>query len=115
MLRLAVDENLDPVLTEQVRRQGVDIVQLRDAGLLGAPDDVVLDWLASEGHQLITRDSRTMIGLAYERVLRGESMQGIFVLRRGVTFAEAIEAVALAAMASEPSEWEGRVVHIPLQ
>ncbi len=51
MLRLAADENLDIRLVQGLLRRNstLDILRVQEAGLAGAPDEVVLAWAALGG------------------------------------------------------------------
>ena len=62
MLRLAADENLNNDIVRALlrRRRELDLVRVQDAGLSGAPDDIVLGWAAREGRILLTHDVSTV-------------------------------------------------------
>src|SRR2546430_1079487 len=112
MIRLASDENLHGDIVNGLRRHypEVDLVRVQEVGLAAADDPAILEWAALHGRVLVTRDRNTMIGLAYDRVTAGRPMPGVLVLRDGLTFAQAIEALALAALACDPPDWVDQVV-----
>ncbi|MDE2748810.1 MAG: DUF5615 family PIN-like protein [Chloroflexota bacterium] len=56
-LRYYLDENMDPEISEQLRRRGIDALSARDASLLEVSDDVQLRYAASKGRVLCTKDS----------------------------------------------------------
>src|SRR5690242_9579765 len=82
MLRLASDENFrGAILRGLFRRQpDIDLIRVQDAGLSGADDPSVLEWAASEGRILLTRDKATLPDAAYDRLKTGDPMPGVFVL-----------------------------------
>jgi len=84
MLRLGADENFNNDIIRGLLRRTptVDIVRVQDTVLLGADDPTVLDWAAREGRVLLTHDVRTMIDYAYARVIAGQAMLGVVVVRR---------------------------------
>jgi len=49
-MKFLADENLDNTIVRGLLRRNpdVDIVRLKDVGLLGADDPTVLDWAAQE-------------------------------------------------------------------
>lgn len=97
MLRLAADENLNQHIVTGLRRRlpGADILTVRTAGLKGMPDPGVLAWAAQEGRVVLTHDTRTMKGYAYERVEAGEPMPGVVEVPDLMLIAQAIEELEL--------------------
>ncbi len=117
MLRLGADENFNnDIICGVLRRTPmVDIVRVQDTVLLGADDPTVLDWGAREGRVLlITHDVRTMIDYTYARVIAGQAMPGVVVVRRAVSWAQAIDNIVLLVEGSRQDEWEGQVLYLPL-
>ena len=117
MLALAVDENFnnDIVRGALRRRPEMDIARVQDVGLSGADDATVLEWAAQQGRVLFTHDVSTMTGLAFERVLSGKRMPGVFEVSREVPVSLAIEDLLLIAKCSLEGEWEGQVRYLPLR
>jgi hypothetical protein len=116
MLRLVADENFNgAVVRGLLRRQAdLDIVRIQDVGLLGADDPTNLAWAASQSRILLSHDRATLPDFAYERVANGLPMPGMFVSSARLPIARIIEDILLLANDSEPSEWEGIVLHLPL-
>jgi hypothetical protein len=115
-MRLAADENFKSKITRGLRRRRpwLDIVRVQDAGLLGADDPTVLDWAAREGRTLLTHDIATMSHPAYERVLAGLPMPGVFKIHPSLPVSQVIEDLLILIEASEEGEWEGKVLYLPL-
>ena len=116
MLRLAADENLNNDIIRGLLRRNpdLDIVRIQDAGLSGADDRRVLDWAAREGRILLTHDVATITKYAYERITQGLLMPGVIEIHRGISTGQVVEDLALLAEYSLPSEWEGRIIYLPL-
>src|SRR5262249_2154890 len=55
-LKLLLDENISPKVGEQLRRDGVDAIGVRDRGLLEAEDHVVLKKALAEERILVTKN-----------------------------------------------------------
>jgi hypothetical protein len=115
-MRLAADENFKSQIVTGLRRRKpwLDVVRVQDAGLEGADDPTVLDWAAREGRILITHDIATISRYAYDRVLAGLPMPGVFKIHPFLPTAQVIEELLLLIELSEEGEWEGQVVYIPL-
>lgn len=116
MLLLATDEDFHgKILRGLLRREpALDIIRVQDSGISGNIDPIVLEWAASEGRIPLTHDRSTIPGFAYDRVDRGQSMPGVFVVHRRATFSRLIDDILLLATCSEQEEWNNRVIHIPL-
>jgi len=116
MLRLASDENFHgEVIRGLFRRQpDLDLVRIQDVGLVGADDPEVLEWAAGEGRILLTHDRATMPEFAHERVRADMPMPGLFVIGDRMPIGQVIEEILLLAQCSDPPEWEGIVLYLPL-
>lgn len=117
MLRLAADENLDHRVVRGLRRRrpDLDILRVQEVGLRTADDPTVLEWAAQENRVLLTHDLATIDRYAYQRVLAGLPMPGVFKIRRSIPISEVIESVLYLAQCSKVGEWEGQVRYIPLR
>jgi len=115
VIRLAADENFNGYIVRGLLRlnPNLDILRVQDTGVSEADDPTVLEWAAREGRILITHDVNTVPRFAYERVLAGKPMPGIFEVSDSVPIGEAIEALLLLVECSEEGEWEGQVIYIP--
>jgi Domain of unknown function (DUF5615) len=76
-VRFKLDENLPVELLDDLRAAGHDADGLRDEGLIGASDDVVLDLVRRERRVLLTLDK----GIADVRAHPPESHAGIVLFR----------------------------------
>ena len=116
MLRLAADENFNQHVVNGLRRRlpDVDVLTVRTAGLEGTPDPGVLAWAARERRVLVTHDTRTLRGYAYERVAVGEPMPGVLEIPDLMAVGRAVDELEILVELLEPSEIAGRVLRLPL-
>jgi len=116
MLRLLADENFNGSIIRGLlrRKPEVDVVRVQDVGLSGGDDRLVLAWAAHEGRVLLTHDQHTVPKYAYERIVAGLPMSGVFVGDTYLPVQQAIEDILLLVECSEEREWEGQVRYLPL-
>ena len=116
MPRLAADHNFDHrIVAGLVRRNpDIDIVHIRDVGLAAAPDTIVLEWAAGEGRVLLTHDRATLLGLANERVARGEPMSGTIEVSEQCPIGRAVDDLLLLLECTFEDEWADRVFFVPV-
>ena len=116
MLRLLGDENFsgDIVRGLLLRNPRLDVVRVQDVGLAGADDPDILKWAAENGRIVLTHDRATMAEYAYERVVSGERMPGVFIVNDRFPVGRAIEEILLMDACTEPAEWNNLVVHVPV-
>jgi hypothetical protein len=114
--RLAADHNFDArIVAGLVRRKpDLEIVLIRDVGLSSAPDETVLEWAAEESRVLLTHDRATLLGLAYERVARGEPMSGVIAVDEQGAIGPAVDDILLLLECTFDDEWAGRVFFVPV-
>ncbi len=117
MIPFAADENFNGNIVRGLRQRlpGVSIVTVQEAGLLGATDQKVLQWAASEGRVLLTHDLNTMTAEAYDLIEAGKRVPGVFVVHRETRLHVVIEDLVLVATCSKPGEWQDQVRYIPLR
>ncbi|WP_264299920.1 hypothetical protein [Nostoc sp. MG11] len=73
-----------------------------------------MDWAATNDRIVLTYDRATMPDFAYERLLRGEQMSGLFVVNDRMPIRQVIDELLLLVDCSEQSEWKGVVLYLPL-
>lgn len=117
MLSFLADENFNNDIVRGVRRRNaeVDIARVQDTDVAGLDDPAVLEWAADRGRIVLTHDVTTMTRYAYERVLAGESMPGVFAVGSQLAIGIAIDDIALLAECSLEGEWDGQVRYLPLR
>lgn len=116
MIRLISDENFhgDVVRGLFLRRPQLDLIRVQDVGLNQIPDPELLEWAASNDRIVLTLDKSTMPEYAYERIIRGEPMPGVFVADR-MTVRDIIEEIIVIDTASDHRELADRAWYLPLQ
>ena len=116
MLAFLADENFKDQIVTGLRRRlrELDITTARAAGLLGMTDPEVLGLAAVEDRVLLTHDTRTMKGFAYERVEQGLLMPGVVEVPDLLPIGRAIKDLILVATLIEPDEIRDRVLRLPL-
>jgi predicted nuclease of predicted toxin-antitoxin system len=116
MLRLVSDENFNGDIVRGLlfRLPDLNLVRVQDVGLEHAIDPLVLAWAAQDDRIIVTHDRATLPHFAYERVVAGDPMPGVFVINDRLPVGQAIEEILLVATCSEASEWTGKVLYLPL-
>jgi hypothetical protein len=116
MLRYVSDENFNNDLSRGLllRNPALDLTRVQDEGLSGADDSAILAWAAENGRIVLTHDRRTFPHHANRRVEAGEEMPGVFFVDDRLPLRPAIEKLLLIDSCSEPAEWRGLVLYLPL-
>ncbi|MBD2464106.1 DUF5615 family PIN-like protein [Oscillatoria sp. FACHB-1407] len=116
MLSFLSDENFngDIVRGLFLRQPDLDLLRVQDVGLREVDDPAILMWAASNDRILITHDRATMPNFAYDRLVRGEPMAGLFVVDDRMPIRQAIDELLLLVNESELAEWQGIVLYLPL-
>jgi len=96
------------------REPAIDFLSADAAGLEGREDPEVLLLAAKQDRILVTHDFQTMprhFAVFLER--HGES-PGVFLVKQRTPIAEVIDEILLIWSASNESEWQNRILEIPL-
>jgi predicted nuclease of predicted toxin-antitoxin system len=116
MLSLLSDENFngDIVRGLLLRQPDLDLLRVQDVGLREVDDPAILAWAASNERILLTHDRATMPDFAYNRLVEGEPMAGMFVVNDRMPIRQAIDELSLLVDCSEQAEWQDIVLYLPL-
>ena len=117
MLRLATDSDFNSRLYRALlqRQPDLDLVRVQDVGLRTAQDPEVLAWAASEGRILLSHDRTTMTKFANVRVLAGQPMPGVLIIRnRPDQIGQMVEEILVVALCSAQDEWRDLVAFLPM-
>jgi predicted nuclease of predicted toxin-antitoxin system len=116
MLSLLSDENLngDIIRGLFLRQPNLDLIRVQDVGLIEVEDPAILAWAAEKQRIILTHDRATMPDFAYERLVRGEAMPGMFVINDRMPIRQAIDELLLLIDCTEQIEWKGAVLYLPL-
>lgn len=116
MLRLLADENFNSYIVRGLlrRRPDLELTRVQDVGLRESDDLTILAWAADHNYILLTHDGATVPDFAYQRVVEGKAMPGVFVLSNRVSLRQAIDDLLLCIECSEQDEWRDLVAYLPL-
>lgn len=121
MLRYLLDENLLPVVAEQLARKNSDIVALsilgwRSGALLGQADERVLRAATEDGFTLVTYDLKTIPLLLAEMAADKEDHSGVLFVDdatlRSNDFGGLVNALLVHWQQYEHEEWSNRVAFL---
>ncbi|HKG60398.1 MAG TPA: DUF5615 family PIN-like protein [Pyrinomonadaceae bacterium] len=116
MIRLLTDENVNNnILQGLVRRlPQLDFVSVRDVGLAGSSDLVLLKWAANEQRIILTHDRKTMVRDANQLVAQGEPMAGVIFVPDQLEIGRAINDLEMVLGSSTESDMRNSVEYLPL-
>jgi predicted nuclease of predicted toxin-antitoxin system len=116
MIRLLTDENVDNNILRGLGRRlpQLDFVSVRDVGLAGSPDLVLLKWAAKEQRIILTHDVRTLVRDANQLVAQGEPMAGVIFVPIQLEIGRAINNLEIVIECSTESEMRDSVKYLPL-
>ena len=106
MIRLLTDENVDNHITRGLVRRlpHLDFVSVRDVGLAGSSDLVLLKWAANEKRIILTHDLKTMVRDANQLVAQGQPMAGVIFVPDRLSIGRAINDLVRVLEDSTESE-----------
>lgn len=115
MIRLLTDENLNQHILRGLRRRlpRLDCVSVRDVGLAGSPDLVLLKWAAKEQRTILTRDIKTLVPAANRLVAQAEPMAGVIVICKGVAIGHVINDLELLLECNSESDMRNSIEYLP--
>jgi predicted nuclease of predicted toxin-antitoxin system len=101
-VKLLLDENLSPAVAVKLRQSGLDVVHIRDRGLIGATDPEVLDAAYREDRILVTANVADFEKLARARDLHA----GIVFIEDGDLLRDEQQEVIRRAVAAIELEYQ---------
>jgi hypothetical protein len=116
MIRLLTDENFNNKIMRGLARRlpQLDFVSVRNVGLGGSADLVVLKWAANEQRIILTHDIKTMVPDANWLVAQAEPMAGVIFIPDQLAIGRAINDLELVLGGSTESEMRDCVKYLPL-
>jgi len=116
MIRLLTDENVNNKIMRGLSRRlpQLDFVSVRNVGLAGSPDLVLLKWAANEQRIILTHDIKTMVRDANQLVAQGEPMAGVIFVPDQLEIGRAINDLVMVLDCSTESEMRDTVKYLPL-
>jgi predicted nuclease of predicted toxin-antitoxin system len=97
-----------------LRQPQLDLLRVQDVGLQEVDDPEILAWAAIYERILLTHDRATMPDFAYNRLVAGEPMVGMFVVNDRMLIRQVIDELLLLIDCSGQEEWQGVVLYLPL-
>lgn len=111
---LYLDVHVPQAIAEQLRRRGVDVVHAAEEGTNRLEDDERLELAGQQRRVMVTQDIRFRV-MAEDWQRQGRWFAGLFYGHQLATsIGRWVADLELISMASEPSEWENSVHHLPL-
>jgi predicted nuclease of predicted toxin-antitoxin system len=82
MLRLLIDENFNNRILQGLKSRlpELDFVTVKQVGLAGFKDPLLLEWAAQNDRTILTHDTKTMRPDAAQLLHRGETIAGLIVV-----------------------------------
>ena len=115
-VRFLFDEDFNGHIVRGFRRRqpNVDARTVREAGLEGVDDPVVLEWAAENRRLVVSHDRRTMTAAARGRIREGLPVAGLILFGQDCPVAAAIEELELVNEVTTAEEWRDVIAFLPL-
>jgi len=114
--RFLIDHNVPDAIWKGLRRMDatIETICLRDLGMISTPDPDVLEYAAQQQWLLVTLDVNSMTGFAYQRIVAGLRMPGLFILKdMQPPFRRYIYDLFSILFCSEFEDWADKVEYLP--
>jgi predicted nuclease of predicted toxin-antitoxin system len=117
-LKYLIDENVNPIYPNQIRRREPDII-IKVVGETETPPKSTLDpeiicWCENNNFVLVTNNRTSMPVHLADHIALGHHVPEIFILNPNLSIGENLEELVLIALASEEDEYQDRIVYLPL-
>jgi hypothetical protein len=115
-LRFLFDEDFNGHIVRGFRRRQPqpDTRTVREVGLEGADDPIVLTWAAENRRLVVSHDRRTMTAAARRRIRNRLPMTGLVLFGQDCPVAVAIEELELIYEVTSAEEWREVIAFLPL-
>lgn len=109
MLKIYVDENVNPAIVNGLRRRGVEAWSAGEAGNLGLSDEEQLEYAAKEHAVFFTHDT-DLISISNQWIVSGKAHWGIiYVHQDSLSIGQCIYRLKDYADLLEPDEMKNRL------
>ncbi|MEA5469988.1 DUF5615 family PIN-like protein [Spirulina sp. 06S082] len=118
MLKYLIDENVDPIYTNQLRRLSSDLFVIAVGDMTAPPkgtlDPEILLWCEEHDCILVTNNRKSMPVHLAEHIALGYHVLGILILSPKLSIGENLEQLILIAEGSFEDEYRDRIEFLPL-
>ncbi len=116
MTRLLTDENFNQRILRGLHRRlpQLDFVLVRNVGLAGFPDLMLLKWAANEHRTILTHDVSTLVPDAERLIAQDEPMAGVILVPENLAIGRAISDIELVLECYSEPEMRNRIEYLPL-
>ncbi len=114
--RFLADHDFNHKIVAGLRRRepALEFIRLIDLNLQEASDPSILDYAATQGLIVVSHDTNTMCGHAYDRIAQNLSMPGLFIAGQDEPIRLMIDEVLLIWSLTEAEDWAGKVTFLPI-
>jgi hypothetical protein len=115
-IRFLCDEDFHGSIVRGLRRARpqMDILTAVEAGTMGLGDPLVLEYAATHGRILLSRDNRTMSGHVSAFLSAGYHSPGLILASQALTIGQVIQDIVLIWEASAAAEYQDLITRLPL-
>lgn len=117
-LQYLMDENVNPVYANQLRRRYPDLVVWAigepNTPLKGTLDPEILLWCEANHFILVTNNRTSMPIHLADHLNQNRHVPGIFILNPAMNIGETIEELIFIAECSLEAEYQDRIIHLPI-
>ncbi len=117
-LKYLIDENVDPVYTNQLRRLRPDLVVWGvgepNTPKKGTLDPEILCWCEEHNFVLVTNNRKSMPVHLTDHITEDRHMSGIFILNPNLSMGKNLEELILLAEYSFDNEYQDQIIHVPI-
>jgi hypothetical protein len=118
MLKYLIDENVDPLYLNQLRRLQPQLIvwSIGDPNIpsKGTLDPAILLWCEEFEFILVTNNRASMPVHLKDHLNEGRHIPGIFLLNRNLSIKQNLDELILIAEGSFDQEYQDQIVHLPL-
>lgn len=113
-VHLYMDVHVALAITEQLRMRGVDVITAQADNATRLDDPPLLDRATELGRVLFSRD-KDLLKITAERQRGVHPFSGlVFAHQLRVTIGRCVDDLEVIAKATNPEEWVGKVMFLPL-
>lgn len=117
-IKYLMDENVDPVYQDQLRRRKPDLAVWAVGDPAAPPkstlDPEILCWCEEHNFVLVTNNRSSMPVHLADHIAQGRHVPGIFILNPDLSIGQNIDELILIAEASFDDEYQDRIDYLPL-